>query len=161
MYFTFTTIGFFDSMGVDSVDFIMKQTELSCVFTEKAYISKIISMKKDKQASTLKYLISYDPVKPADTEACKAVGITLYEYMYVVESGTNVQTPFRKCKKTDCPLFSYTSGTTGDSKGVKLSHVCLLNSSSGISHKTNLTREDSIISYLPYPHAFEQMLLAN
>jgi hypothetical protein len=42
MYFTFTTIGFFDSMGAESVDFIMKQTELSCVFTEQAYIGKIV-----------------------------------------------------------------------------------------------------------------------
>jgi len=42
MYFSFITIGKFDSMSVDSVDFIMKQTELSCVFTEQAYIGKII-----------------------------------------------------------------------------------------------------------------------
>jgi long-subunit acyl-CoA synthetase (AMP-forming) len=117
-------------------------------------------MRKDKHAATVKYLVSYDPVKPADVEACKAVGITLYEYMYVVEQGTNDQTPFRKCKKTDCPLFSYTSGTTGDSKGVKLSHANILNSAFSISHKVDLTREDSIISYLPYPHSFEQVLLA-
>ena len=42
-------------------------------------------MRKEKHATTVKYLISFDPVKPADVEACKAVGITLYEYMYVVE----------------------------------------------------------------------------
>lgn len=66
MYFAFTTIGFFDSMGPESVDFIMNQTELACVFTEQSYISKIIQMKKDKRAATVKFLISFDPVKPAD-----------------------------------------------------------------------------------------------
>ena len=85
MYFNFTTIGFFDSMGAEAVDFIMQQTELSCVFTEQAYIAKIIQMRKDHKADTIKFLISYDPVKPADVEACKAIGITLYEYMYVAE----------------------------------------------------------------------------
>lgn len=38
MYFSYTTIGFFDSMGADQVDYIIKQTELSCVFTEAAYV---------------------------------------------------------------------------------------------------------------------------
>jgi hypothetical protein len=42
-------------------------------------------MRKDHKAATIKFIISYDPVKPADVEACKAIGITLLEYMYVVE----------------------------------------------------------------------------
>lgn len=84
MYFSFTTIGIFDSMGAEAVDFIAKQTELQCIFTEQAYIDKIIAMKKDKLASTVKNLVSYDPVRPADVEACKAVGMTLIEYSYVV-----------------------------------------------------------------------------
>lgn len=128
MYFTFTTIGIFDSMGAEAVDFITKQTELACIFTEQAYIEKIIAMKKDKLATTVKNLVSYDPVKPADVEACQAVGITLVEYSYVIKQGTNDTTPFRKCKQDDYPIFSYTSGTTGDSKGVKLTHTNLLSS---------------------------------
>ena len=159
MYFSFTTIGIFDSMGAEAVDFITKQTELATLFTEQAYIPKIIAMKKDKLATTVVNLVSYDPVKPADVEACKAVGITLVEYTYVVSQGTGDKTPFRKCKKDDFPIFSYTSGTTGDSKGVKLSHTNLLSSAQSILPLVNLNREDSIISYLPYPHSFEQVLL--
>jgi hypothetical protein len=41
-------------------------------------------MKKDKLATTVRHLVSYDPVKPADVEACKAAGMTLVEYSYVV-----------------------------------------------------------------------------
>ena len=75
MYFSYTTIGFFDSMGVDAVDFIMKQTELSCVFCDSSYTAKVIQMRKDGLATTVKHLISFDPVKPGDLEACKSVGI--------------------------------------------------------------------------------------
>ena len=73
--------------------------------------------------------------------------------------GANDTTAFRKCKTDDCPLFSYTSGTTGDSKGVKLTHANILNSSVSITNHINFTHEDAIISYLPYPHSFEQVLL--
>lgn len=46
MYDSMTTIGFFDSMGESAVDFILVQTELSCIFTTPEYMKKIISMKK-------------------------------------------------------------------------------------------------------------------
>lgn len=64
MYFSHTTIGFFDSMGVSAVDFILKQTELSCIFSTPAYIDKIVSMKKDGLAETIKFMVSFDDVTP-------------------------------------------------------------------------------------------------
>lgn len=42
MYYTQTSIGFFDSMGVQAVDYILKQTELSCIFSTHDYIAKVI-----------------------------------------------------------------------------------------------------------------------
>jgi len=161
MYFNYTTIGIFDSMGAEAVNFITNQTELSTIFAESPYVIKMVAMKKDKLISTVKNLVSYDPVTPADVEACKAVGINLIEYNYVVSQGTGDETPFRKCKKDDYPLFSYTSGTTGDSKGVKLTHANLLASSHSITGILIMNRDDSVISYLPYPHSFEQILLGS
>lgn len=63
-----------------------------------------------------------------------------------------------RCKEDDNPIFSYTSGTTGDSKGVKLTHRSLISACGEILDVFQLTREDSMISYLPYPHSFEQCL---
>lgn len=57
--------------------------------------------------------------------------------------------------KNDYYMFAYTSGTTGDSKGVKVTHDNMVRSAmSGL--KDALTVEgDSMISYLPYSHAYE------
>ena len=65
MYYNQTTIGFFDSMGAQSVDYILKQTELSCIFSTPEYIAKIIQMKKDNLATTIKFLGCFDDVSNA------------------------------------------------------------------------------------------------
>jgi len=61
-------------------------------------------------------------------------------------------------------LISYTSGTTGDPKGVKLSHKNFIGSS--FAGQTRLSQaveplheDDCLISYLPLAHVFEQGLL--
>jgi long-chain acyl-CoA synthetase len=65
MYYNQTTIGFFDSMGAQSVDYILKQTELSCIFSTPEYIAKIIQMKKENLATTIKFLVCFDDVSNA------------------------------------------------------------------------------------------------
>lgn len=89
MYFNHTSIGFFDSMGVQSVDYILKQTELVCMFSSSEYISKVCSMKKEGNAETIKYFVSFDPVTQEDRSACEACGVTIYNFSEVVEIGAN------------------------------------------------------------------------
>ena len=126
MYFNRTTIGFFDSMGVSAVDFILEQTELSCIFCTPEYISKIVGMKKEGLAKNVTSLVSFESVTPEQVSDCESSGVLLIEYQALIEEGKNLEKiDFRKCTADDCPIFSYTSGTTGDSKGVKLTHANL------------------------------------
>ena len=57
-------------------------------------------------------------------------------------------------------IMSYTSGTTGDPKGVKLSHKNVLSSCKCVLPKMKSYPGDTIISYLPYTHSFEQILFS-
>jgi len=65
MYFTVTTIGFFDSMGAGSVDYILNQTELTSIFASNDYINKILTMKKDGIATKIQNLVAFDDVSEA------------------------------------------------------------------------------------------------
>ena len=62
MYMTTTTIGFFDSMSADNVDFIVKQTELTSVFCAGEYVDKVLQMKKSGLAQSIQNLISFEEV---------------------------------------------------------------------------------------------------
>jgi len=52
-------------------------------------------------------------------------------------------------------MFSYTSGTTGDPKGVKLTHQMLMSCAASVEMLANLSPKDTYISYLPSAHSFE------
>jgi len=57
--------------------------------------------------------------------------------------------------KDDIYIFSYTSGTTGDSKGVKLSHDNVLSNTRCAELRITVNPGEATISYLPYTHSFE------
>ena len=60
--------------------------------------------------------------------------------------------------REDVYMLNYTSGTTGDSKGVKVSQWGILSSSFLFMDEYKFTENDVIIDYLPAPHVFDQFM---
>jgi long-chain acyl-CoA synthetase len=112
----------------------------------------------------LKNLIVFeDALTPADREIAEKAGITLYTFDQLIEIGKKADVQFKKFNEPecdDCFAFSYTSGTTGDPKGVKLTHKMIIGAAYAVLNRIGdcfvLTEDDSYISYLPAAHSFEQ-----
>jgi long-chain acyl-CoA synthetase len=62
-----------------------------------------------------------------------------------------------KVRPDDLCTIVYTSGTTGDPKGVELAHRCLVDVSRAALKVFPLGPEDSTLSFLPYSHVFERI----
>jgi len=60
-------------------------------------------------------------------------------------------------KPDDLCTILYTSGTTGDPKGVELPHRCLVDISRAALKVFSLSESDYTLSFLPYSHAFERI----
>ncbi|MGH7764071.1 MAG: AMP-dependent synthetase/ligase [Candidatus Dormibacteraceae bacterium] len=63
----------------------------------------------------------------------------------------------RGIKPDDLCTIVYTSGTTGDPKGVELAHRNLVDISRAVVQVHPLTDADSALSFLPYAHVFERI----
>ena len=62
MYYSATTVGFFDAMGQEQVDYILNQTEMVTILCSEQYLQKVIVMKKAGLAGHVKNLIMMDDV---------------------------------------------------------------------------------------------------
>lgn len=55
-----TTVGFFDAMGCDAVEFIVNQTEMSTIFASDEYTKKILEFKDEGACTHIKNIINMD-----------------------------------------------------------------------------------------------------
>src|SRR6266851_1739049 len=68
-----------------------------------------------------------------------------------------VATRLAAVKPDDLCTIVYTSGTTGDPKGVELPHRCLVDISRAALKVFPLSDSDMTLSFLPYSHVFERI----
>lgn len=96
---------------------------------------------------------------PEDREEAKRLGVNLYTMSEILTQGMH-NTDFKvvEPKYEDVYMLSYTSGTTGYPKGVKLSHKMMINCVAAVNYgfdEVRFDENDTYISYLPYAHIFE------
>lgn len=166
MHYKITTVGFFEAMGQGIVDYIFNQTEMTTVLCAGAYVKKITDMKKANLAGGVHNLIIIDDVDKDVIADADANGLKIYTFKDVLEAskGDAANIPFDEPVPDDAYIISYTSGTTGDSKGVKLTHKNLLTNAVATTATLRMVgvgSGDTYISYLPMTHSFEQACMGS
>ena len=76
----------------------------------------------------------------------------------MIKEGRNHTLDVVEPDRNDTFMISYTSGTTGDPKGVKLRHLMVITAVCAAQLRNGLepfSEKDCYISYLPAAHSFE------
>lgn len=100
-----------------------------------------------------------EAVKAETRSTAEALGLTLQSMADVAAKGNGRAVTHRPPSPNDVYTFSYTSGTTGDSKGAMITHLNFMAMIGSITKLIDLRGSDVHLSYLPLPHVFERLVM--
>ncbi|GAB4857552.1 Long chain acyl-CoA synthetase 4 [Ancistrocladus abbreviatus] len=152
----------YDTLGAGAVEFIIQHAEVSIAFVEVKKIPELLKTLANTK-EYLKTLVSFGKVAPEQKEEVGKHGLTIYSWDEFLELGGDKSYELPVKKKTDICTIMYTSGTTGDPKGVLISNESILALIAGVkcfleSVNEKLTANDVYLSYLPLAHIFDRVI---
>ncbi|CAL5433788.1 unnamed protein product [Camellia sinensis] len=111
----------------------------------------------------LKTIVSFGKVTPEQKEEVEKFGLAIYAWAEFLLLGDDKQYDLPVKKKSDICTIMYTSGTTGDPKGVLISNNSIVTLIAGVrcllgSVHELLTEKDVNLSYLPLAHIFDRLI---
>ncbi|CAH8360106.1 unnamed protein product [Eruca vesicaria subsp. sativa] len=152
----------YDTLGAGAVEFIITHSEVSIVFVEEKKISELFKT-CPKATEYMKTVVSFGGVTPEQKEAAETFGLVVYAWDEFLKLGEGKQYDLPIKKKSDICTIMYTSGTTGDPKGVMISNESIVTLIAGVirllkSTNEALTVKDVYLSYLPLAHIFDRVI---
>ncbi|KAL6606162.1 hypothetical protein ACP70R_041815 [Stipagrostis hirtigluma subsp. patula] len=151
----------YDSLGAGAVEFIICHAEIQIAFVEEKKIGELL---KTCHATSkyLKTVISFGGITNDHKEEAKNHGLSIFCWEEFLVTGGYHHFDLPEKKKSDICTIMYTSGTTGDPKGVMISNESLLLNIAGpnsiIQYVGEVFDEDDVyMSYLPLAHVFDRI----
>ncbi len=147
----------FPTLTAKQIEYILINGDVSVVVISNSYqYSKIKKIRGD--LSGISHVISMNPKEGSRDKS-------LHDFSDVYESGKKERDRHRdrfekwllSRRPGDTATIIYTSWTTGEPKGVVLTHGNFVANMKGALAHIQISQEDSLLSFLPISHSFERM----
>eukprot|EP01029_Cantina_marsupialis_P009595 TRINITY_DN222_c0_g1_i2.p1 TRINITY_DN222_c0_g1~~TRINITY_DN222_c0_g1_i2.p1 ORF type:complete len:694 (+),score=211.84 TRINITY_DN222_c0_g1_i2:74-2155(+) len=153
----------YDTMTPENLAFIVKQTELSTIFSSGENLGKLAELKKNfaEETASLKNVVVMSEYKETDKKMVIDSGLSCHTMEELLKIGEDNPCVPEYAERPDVALICYTSGTTSFPKGALLTHrnIMSISSGAGIQHVGFVLNSDMVhLSYLPLCHMYEQWL---
>ncbi|KAL6049892.1 Long-chain-fatty-acid--CoA ligase 6 [Balamuthia mandrillaris] len=158
------TVAIYDTFGEEAVSYVIEHAEISTIICAPQSLKTLAKVIKD--CPNLKYaIVMEDTIKKAKKEEQEAYpdlqhakGIPWAE---IEQNGKDNEVEHDPPAGSDLAVLMYTSGTTGNPKGVMLTHNNFTAAlASVIPLIEGIHTNDVYISYLPLAHIFERTCFA-
>ncbi|XP_047335425.1 long chain acyl-CoA synthetase 4-like [Impatiens glandulifera] len=152
----------YDTLGAGAVKYIICHAEISIVFAEEKNILEVLKTCPNV-SHCLKTLVSFGEVTAEQKLKAAEFGLSIHSWDDFLQLGKKKQFDLPVKKRTDVCTIMYTSGTTGDPKGVILTNGSVLSIISGVHHSLESMNQkvlevDIFYSYLPLAHIFDRVM---
>lgn len=149
------TIPIYETFGAQAVEYIFNQTNMTTVFCSNSGFESMIKL--GKKVGSVANLVCFDTPTEVLVAKSNELGYSVLNYKDISDSDIIPSTPVNP---GDIMTFSYTSGTTGNPKGVMLTYANIMSVSACLDYTDiHLTENDSHLSYLPLAHILERIVV--
>ncbi|KAF1844885.1 long-chain-fatty-acid-CoA ligase/ protein binding protein [Cucurbitaria berberidis CBS 394.84] len=159
------TVSIYDTLGPDATEYIINHAELACVVTGMNHVTALLKLKP--RLPTLKAIVVLDPLSagelPGESKGdllnslAGELGVAIHYIRDVEALGEQQPIPMNPPKPDDIVTINYTSGTTGNPKGVVLSHR---NAHAGTCSSMiifGMGSDHVLCSFLPLAHIYQRL----
>ncbi|KAF2145971.1 uncharacterized protein K452DRAFT_283264 [Aplosporella prunicola CBS 121167] len=159
------TVSIYDTLGPDTTEYIINHSELKCVVTSLNHVSTLLKLKP--RLPSLKIIVSLDPLDAGELPGyskrallnaiASDMGVKVVYVKDVEALGEQNPRPYNPPTPDDIITINYTSGTTGNPKGVVLTHANAVAATSSSLIITEQSNGDVICSFLPLAHIYQRV----
>ena len=157
------TVPFYDTLGPDTVRYILEHTGMSCVVCSRKELARLCEAKASGTCPRFRAVVLTDGVTSEASSMASGAGLTAVPFAKVEAIGSQIVSTGGHAHSPpdagDIATFCYTSGTTGDPKGALITHDNIMSAVGGLDD-IQVLPTDRHISYLPLPHIFERVVVA-
>ncbi|KAK1787974.1 hypothetical protein P4O66_016451 [Electrophorus voltai] len=150
--YSMVVVPLYDTLGPNAIRYIINIADISTVICDKPEKAEVLLGNVERQETPgLKTIILMDPFGPELMEHGENCGVH-------IQAMKDVEPP----RPEDLSIVCFTSGTTGNPKGVMLTHGNVVADFSGFIKVTDKVifpnQDDVLISFLPLAHMFERLI---
>ncbi|XP_073286784.1 probable CoA ligase CCL6 [Primulina huaijiensis] len=156
-----TYVPLYDSLGANAVEYIINHAEVSIAFVHETKLPAILACLSNC-VSHLKTIVSFGKISEEQKESAKQLGVDCFSWEEFALLG-NLDDDLPPKTRTDICTIMYTSGTTGEPKGVIINNGAFMAEVLSMDHLLRETdkagtEEDVYFSFLPLAHIFDQII---
>ena len=158
-----TIVTIYDTLGDIALEYIFDQTKLSTIVIEAKVLEKFFKLAKNGKSGNIKNLIVLDKDENEKfVEELQKINFQIYTWDQVAEAGKNKELELTLPGPDSISTINYTSGTTGNPKGAKVSHNSIILNTDVIEMLGLFLKPESDIylSFLPLAHIMETLIMA-
>jgi long-chain acyl-CoA synthetase len=157
----------YDTMGEENVEYVISHSESCAVAVQDTKLSPLAKILAKGNCSNITSIVYWgNPSEEAINEMKQALGSdgsNIVSYDRALEMGKSKPMEHQPPNPEDLTTIMYTSGTTGEPKGVMLTHSSVLAQINAVVLYTqylnlNIGSDDVLLSYLPLAHIMDRVI---